>query len=341
LFANDREKAQEKQGDALRVCGIPPILNAGEGLSMNDDIILRTVNLGKRFGRRWAVRNLNLEVRRGEVFGFLGPNGAGKSTTIRMLLSLIRPTEGDVELFGRSLRGHRGEILARLGGLVERADFYLYLSGRRNLELIASMIRNIPARAVDEALEVVGLSDRGADRVKTYSHGMKQRLGIAQALLGKPEMVILDEPTSGLDPQGIKDVRNLIRRLALERRTTVFLSSHLLNEIEQTATSMAIINDGALVVQGKVRELLASGEHVLRVAAEPAELALTILHGLPFVRDPAVTDGWISVHCEPHHAADVVRALVGAGVAVHAAVPRRSLEEYFLTITEGAGGRRP
>jgi ABC-2 type transport system ATP-binding protein len=308
---------------------------------MNDDIILRTVNLGKRFGRRWAVRNLNLEVRRGEVFGFLGPNGAGKSTTIRMLLSLIRPTEGDVELFGRSLRTHRREILARIGGLVERADFYLYLSARRNLELIASMIGNVPRGAVDEALEAVGLADRGGDRVKTYSHGMKQRLGIAQALLGNPDMVILDEPTSGLDPQGIKDVRDLIRRLSRDHHTTVFLSSHLLHEIEQTATSMAIINEGTLVVQGDARGLLASGDHVLRIAADPEDLALNILRGLPFVRDPVAAEGWISVRCEPHHAADLVRALVAAGVAVRAAVPRRSLEEYFLAITEGAGGRRP
>ena len=227
------------------------------------------------------MHELNLIVPRGEVFGFLGPNGAGKSTTIRMFLSLITPTSGRVELFGKTLHRHRAEALARVGGLVERADFYLYLSARRNLEIVAALTGKIDTKKIDAVLKIVGLLERAGDKVKTFSHGMKQRLGIAQALLGDPEFIILDEPTTGLDPIGIKEVRDLIRRLSAERSITVFLSSHLLNEIEQTATSMAIINAGKLVVQGKVKELLDEQEGLVRIDARPVEEALRIISETP------------------------------------------------------------
>ena len=162
---------------------------------MPGDVVLQTVDLGKKYGERWAVRGLNLSVRRGDIFGFLGPNGAGKSTTIRMILSLIKPSAGSVELFGLPLRENRGAVLARIGGLVERADFYLYLSARRNLEIIADLMGGVSSSAIIEVLETVGLASRAGDRVKSYSHGMKQRLGLAAALLGSPELVVLDEPT--------------------------------------------------------------------------------------------------------------------------------------------------
>ena len=241
---------------------------------MASDPVLQAFNLSKRFKSRWAVHELNLTVPRGEVFGFLGPNGAGKSTTIRMFLTLITPTSGRVELFGKPLHRHRAEILARVGGLVERADFYLYLTARRNLEIIAGLIGSTSSKKIDAVLDIVGLLDRAGDKVKTYSHGMKQRLGIGQALLGDPEFIILDEPTSGLDPIGIKEVRELIRQLSTEQSITVFLSSHLLSEIEQTATSMAIINAGRLVVQGKVKELLEEREGIVRIDARPKEQVL-------------------------------------------------------------------
>ncbi len=303
---------------------------------MNGETILQTFDLGKKYGRRWAVQSLNLRVLRGEVFGFLGPNGAGKSTTIRMLLSLIRPTTGRVELFGRSLLSHRSAVLGRIGGLVESADFYLYLTGRRNLEIVAGLKGGVKPGAIDEALAVVGLSGRGDERVKTYSHGMKQRLGIAQALLDGPEFVILDEPTSGLDPQGIKEVRDLIKKLSSQLGITIFLSSHLLGEIEQTATSMAIINRGSLVVQGVVHELLNSAENSLRVHAEPLDTAAAILRGLPFVRECTLRDDHLDVKMPFDRTGEANSSLVAAGVRVNALVPRRSLEEYFLAITEGA-----
>jgi ABC-type multidrug transport system ATPase subunit len=303
---------------------------------MHDEPILQTFNLSKRYKKRWAVRDLNLTVRRGEIFGFLGPNGAGKSTTIRMILSLVKPTAGRVELFGKPLHRNRASVLKRAGGLVEAADFYLYLPARRNLEIVAALRGDHSSGDIDRVLDIVGLLGRAGDAVKTYSHGMKQRLGIAQALLGNPELVVLDEPTSGLDPQGIKEVRELIQRLSQAGTVTVFLSSHLLSEIEQTATSMAIINQGSLVVQGSVAELLASGPSVIRFDARPRDRALEILKASPLVDTATVVEPYIQCSVRREAAAALTRDLVESGIAVHAVIPRRSLEEYFLSITEGA-----
>ncbi len=308
---------------------------------MGDTIVLQTHALGKRFNGRWAVRDLNLSVRRGDIFGFLGPNGAGKSTTIRMILSLITPTAGSVELFGKPLRRHRSEVLARVGGLVERPDFYLYLSARRNLEIIGSLMGGVSRTAIDEVLATVGLSERGKDRVKTYSHGMKQRLGIAQALLRNPEFIVLDEPTSGLDPQGIKEVRDLILTLSSRHAITIFLSSHLLSEIEQTATSMAIINAGTLVVQGGVQELLAGGESSVRIEVDRPEAAAALLATFSYVREVRRDGDALDLSMSPRDAGRLNTSLVGAGFEVRALVPKRSLEEYFLSITEGASDVGP
>ena len=226
--------------------------------------------------------NLDFELGEGEIFGFLGPNGAGKSTTIRMMLALIKPDAGDIEIFGKSILSFRNMALNGVGALIEEPAFYKNLSAKRNLHMLADL-ENIPGKRIHEVLEIVGLSDRGEDKVKTYSHGMKQRLGIAQALLSSPELLILDEPTTGLDPHGMKEVRELIKNLALEG-ITIFLSSHLLHEVEQVCTSMAIINQGKMVTMGKVDELL--GEHNLLTAeirAEPLEKARTILSKLEWI----------------------------------------------------------
>jgi ABC-2 type transport system ATP-binding protein len=308
---------------------------------MSDTPILVTHALGKRFGKRWAVDAVHLEVHRGDIFGFLGPNGAGKSTTIRMLLTLIRPTTGTMTLFGEPLtQRHRG-ALARVGGMVERPDFYLYLSARRNLEIVGSVRGGATRRDIDEVLDIVGLLDRAGDRVKTYSHGMKQRLAIAQALLGRPEFVLLDEPTNGLDPQGIKEVRDLVRRLSTERGMTVFLSSHLLGEIEHTATRMAIINRGRLIVQGGVRDLLAEGGLRLHVSASPPEKAFAVMAAVPGLTGLRLEEGEIRCTAPDDAIPAVTRRLVEAGVEVRAVVPRRSLEEYFLHLTEGASDVAP
>jgi ABC-2 type transport system ATP-binding protein len=302
---------------------------------MPDEIILETTGLGKRYKRRWAVSDLNLAVRRGDVFGFLGPNGAGKSTTIRMILTLVKPTTGGVRLFGGDALRRR-DVLRRVGGLVERPDFYLYLSARRNLEVVSALRGQTDRRHIEEVLDIVGLLPRADDAVKTFSHGMKQRLGIAQALLGYPDLVILDEPTSGLDPQGIKEVRELIRRLALERSMTIFLSSHLLHEIEQTATHMAIINNGSTVVQGAVERLLSDGSPVVTLQASPVDEARRVAAGFPGVTGLEMDGRTIRFSLDRAAIPSLARRLVEEGVEIEAISPRRSLEEYFLAITEGA-----
>ncbi|MFN0156467.1 MAG: ABC transporter ATP-binding protein [Bacteroidota bacterium] len=308
---------------------------------MSAELILQTIDLGKRYKKRWAARGVNLRVHKGDVFGFLGPNGAGKSTTIRMLLSLIAPTTGRVELFGKDIKSNRQAVLSRVGGLVERADFYLYLSAQRNMEIVAGLMGGDKRASIARALEIVGLADRRHDRVKTYSHGMKQRLGIAQALIGNPEIVILDEPTTGLDPQGIKEVRELVRKLSVEQGITIFLSSHLLAEIEHTATSMAIINHGELVVQGKVSDLLNASTNAVRVDARPLDKAEEIIRTLSFAGDMVRRDRFLDVNMPFEKSSALNHALVTAGVEVHALIPRRSLEEYFLSITEGMSDVTP
>ncbi len=301
---------------------------------MNDpEIILQTRQLNKRYGKRLAVQDLDLEVLRGDIYGFLGPNGAGKSTTIRMVLSLIAPTSGSIRLFGREVNGNR-EALARVGGLVERPDFYLYLSALKNMEIVSALYGAVDRKRIMEVLDIVGLADRAHDRVKSYSHGMKQRLGIAQALVADPELLILDEPTNGLDPQGMKEVRELILRLNREHGMTVFLSSHLLHEIEQVATRMCILHRGKLVVQGAVRELLNRERVAVRIQADPMERTLELLQGMEWVSDPVRQDDYIACSVAEADLARTNAGLISAGAAVSSFAPRRSLEDYFLGITE-------
>ena len=301
---------------------------------MTGETILQTRNLGKQYKRRWAVHHLDLEVHRGDVFGFLGPNGAGKSTTIRMLLSLIRPTEGEVFLFGRSLDKEREKALESIGGIVEKPDFYGYLSAYRNLEIIGALNGGTTKKRMEEVLSLVGLSSRARDKVKTYSHGMKQRLGIAQSLLSDPEFVILDEPTSGLDPQGMKEIRDLIHHLAADQNKTVFLSSHLLNEVEMVANRMAVINQGELVIQGEVGTLLEKGEKSVAVRGRPLEKLRSVLSGYRGI-GKVVEKGEEFVVSMPFEGIpELARTLLREQIDIEALIPRRSLEEYFLSITE-------
>jgi ABC-2 type transport system ATP-binding protein len=301
---------------------------------MNDpDLPLATTHLGKRYGSRSAVSDLNLTVYRGDIYGFLGPNGAGKSTTIRMALSLVSPTEGTVALFGRDVAEHRS-VLRQVGGLVERPDFYLYLSARKNLEIIGALYGRVDMRRINEVLDIVGLLDRADDRVKTWSHGMKQRLGIAQALLSQPELLILDEPTNGLDPQGMKEVRELLRSLNRDLGFTIILSSHLLHEIEQVATRMCILHQGRLIVEGRVDELLDRDHVTVRIAVDELDTALSLLQHLPWIRNARAVDDHIFCDILDTDLARSNAALVNAGLAVSSFAPRRSLEEYFLSITD-------
>lgn len=308
---------------------------------MSAAAILETEALTKSYGARRVVDNLQLEVREGDVFGFLGPNGAGKSTTIRMILDLVRPSSGTVRLFGTTMARDRRGILARVGALVERADFYGYLDGLTNLKLLLRQAGLPDNGRAAEVLELVGLAGRGGDKVRTYSHGMKQRLGIAQALLGRPQFVLLDEPTTGLDPLGMKEVRELLRDLAQRFGITVFLSSHLLSEVEQVCTRIAILHHGRLVAQGAVDEL-GRGEHdvVDVTCVDPVETLLRELGALTGVRDVETRGDSVRVTLPRDATPAMTQHLVERGLRVSAVVPVRSLEEYFLRITEESSGDR-
>lgn len=296
-------------------------------------VILSVKNLSKSFGKRKAVDSLSFEIRAGEIFGFLGPNGAGKSTAIRAMLSLIKPDSGDIEIFGKSIRKYRNSALQEVGALVERPDFYEYLSAYKNLSLLAAMDK-VSKERILEVLEVVGLADRAKDKVRAFSQGMKQRLGIAQALLSKPKLLILDEPTNGLDPRGMKEVRDLILKLA-EEGITILLSSHLLHEIEQICTTMAIINLGKLIKIGSVHDLLnESDTFITEITAEPVVKAKTTLESLEYVSNVVESSGTLKVRIANKDLSQLTRDLVNANVDVSAIIPRTSLEDYFLSLTD-------
>jgi ABC-2 type transport system ATP-binding protein len=306
--------------------------------------ILVTESLVKSYGRRRVVDGVNLDVQEGDVFGFLGPNGAGKSTTIRMMLDLVRPTAGSITVFGRSLARDRRAVLSQVGALVERPDFYLYLDALTNLRLLLRQA-GLPDRGrARELLHLVGLGDRGHDKVKTYSHGMRQRLGIAQTLLGQPRLIILDEPTTGLDPRGMKEVRELLLHLARDQGITVFLSTHLLAEVEQICSRVAIIQRGRLVAQGSVTDLVRGENDTVDVTPAPltdadragADLlarAVAAAEAFPGTRAAAVHEDRVRVTLVRGAQAALNAHLVRAGVGVAALVPVRSLEEYFLRVT--------
>ncbi|HEY4150942.1 MAG TPA: ABC transporter ATP-binding protein [Chitinophagaceae bacterium] len=297
--------------------------------------VIQVSHLSKQFRDIHAVDDLSFTVNEADIYGFLGQNGAGKSTTIRMLLTLIAPSAGGIELFGMDLRTHRKEILRQVGAVIERPDLYKYLSGLENLSLFAKMSGLHTSRAqLMEQLERVGLSDRAKSRVKTYSQGMKQRLGIAIALVHDPQLIILDEPTNGLDPQGIADMRNLILHLSRHLNKTVLVSSHLLSEIEQIASRMLIIDKGRKVAEGTVQEMLDPAKTVVEVqvlhVAESVEKIKKSAWGasLQQVRTESIV---LQLHRD--QVTQLNRDLVMMGVAVTGLQPRNSLEDYFLSLT--------
>lgn len=307
-----------------------------EGNILNVENIIEIKNLSKQFKEVRAVSNLDINVHRGDVFGFLGPNGAGKSTTIRMLLSLISPTGGNIKIFGLPLEKYRISILKKIGAIVEKPDFYAYISAYKNLELLGKLNgTDISKNKIMSILELVGLEKRYNSKVKTFSHGMKQRLGIAQALLHDPELIILDEPTTGLDPQGMKEIRELIIHLSRDRKKTLFLSSHILHEVELVANRMVIINRGSTVVEGYVDELLNSGNLKVTLIAEEPDSAISIIRNSQWGSklDSTANNKFIFT-LQPEEPAALNKYLVDNGVMVNALIPMRSLEEYFLNITE-------
>jgi ABC-type multidrug transport system ATPase subunit len=292
------------------------------------ETIVTTRELTKRYGDRLAVDRVNLTVRRGEVYGFLGPNGAGKTTTLRMLLGLVRPTGGEARVLGH--RPGTPAALARIGALVEGPGFYPYLSGRDNLRVLARYAR-LDDVAVEAALELVDLTGRAGDRFKSYSLGMKQRLGVAAALLGDPELLILDEPTNGLDPTGMADMRDLIRSLA-DQGQTVMLSSHLLGEVEQICDRVGVIAGGRLLTESTVADL--RGQATILIRAEPLVTAREVVVGMVGGDRVSSVDGELRLAVGADRAAEVTRNLVLAGVAVSEIRPvERTLEDAFFEMT--------
>jgi ABC-2 type transport system ATP-binding protein len=307
--------------------------------------ILTTHALTKRFGDLLAVDGLDMEVCAGDVFGFLGPNGAGKTTVIRLVLGLIHPTDGYADVCGYRVPGQLQGALRHVGGFVDDPTFYPLMSARRNLRLLGSMTGPVSEERIDEVLDIVALRDRAGDAVGGFSHGMKQRLGIAQALLHNPDLIVLDEPTSGLDPRGMKDVRELIRDLGAAG-TTVFLSSHLLHEVEQVCNRAVILDKGRVVVQGPVSELRPQSD-AIKVLTGDQGRAAEVLRGQFGAAGVSEDEGYLVVQADEDAVPELVRHLVADGVDVRAVVPapEQGLEDFFLELTrddagEPARGRR-
>jgi ABC-2 type transport system ATP-binding protein len=304
---------------------------------VNDSQSVSARGLVKVYGELVAVDHVDLTVEKGDVFGYLGPNGAGKTTSLRMLLGLIRPTEGSIRLFGRDPHVVGAKALDGVAGFVEGPTFYPYLTARRNLRLLAAYddgdLRSKRSR-IEELLELVELRDRGDDKVGGYSHGMRQRLGIAAALLRDPKLLLLDEPTTGLDPAGMRDMRDLVRRLASEG-ITVLLSSHLLGEVEELCNRVAIIRKGRIVYEGQLQDLLATASTGYRLRSPEPDRARALLLNQPGVRDVVGADGALRFQADEDAVAALSIALGQARIGVTALVPETaSLEELFLGMTE-------
>lgn len=297
--------------------------------------VIEVEQLSKRFSDFTAVDNLSFTVYQGDVYGFLGQNGAGKSTTIRMLLTLIQPSSGSIRIFGEDIQSGRSRILSKTGAVIERPDLYKYLTAKENLAVFARLSGIKPTDSLlMRKLDEVGLADRAHSKVRTFSQGMKQRLGIAVAMVHDPALIVLDEPTNGLDPQGIADMRKLIISLSRDHGKTVLVSSHLLSEMEQVASRMIIIDRGRKMVEGEVKDLLDPAHVLLEIDTLDQEASLNWIR----------SSRWASLDCQLHHGSiqlkmdrkdisDFSRELVGSGADIVAINPRNSLEEYFLTIT--------
>lgn len=303
-------------------------------MSATAEKIVEVKHLVKHYGKFKAVEDVSFDVYRGDVFGFLGPNGAGKSTTIRTMLSLIRPTAGELNLFGKSLSTDRNYILRRIGCIVEKPDFYKYLSAQKNIELFARISGiNVNKKKIQEIIEFVGLKGREKDRVSGFSHGMKQRLGIAQTLIHDPELIILDEPTTGLDPQGIIDIRNLILQLKNERNKTVVLSSHILSEIELIANRLVIINKGKSLVQGSVKDLLNAQELIVSFSVDQVDKAKNILETNGKLHHISSTEAHaLLLHISQDEIPVVNKLFCDNGILVFSIESKRKLEDYFLKL---------
>ncbi|MFJ7186095.1 ABC transporter ATP-binding protein [Lysinibacillus xylanilyticus] len=298
------------------------------------EYIVQTEKLSKSFGKEQAVSNINLKIRKGEIYGFLGPNGAGKTTTIRMLLGLMKPSSGTIKIFQKDLKKERINILAKVGSLVENPSYYPHLTAYENLEALRKIL-GVPKSRIDEVLEIVRLKDAADKKVKGFSLGMKQRLGIAASLLHNPELLILDEPTNGLDPSGIIEIRNLIKRLPEEYGMTIIISSHLLSEIDQMATQVGIVTKGKMIFQDSIEAMrrFAQPKVVIKVSDSEKGWRSLVANG---IKAEHKDDRILFDECSDEKVAHIVQILVQEGVSVYRVEEeKRSLEEIFLQMTTG------
>ena len=294
--------------------------------------LVKVSGLSKSFKSFKALDNVSFKVFKNDVFGFLGPNGAGKSTSLRCMLSLIKPDSGSVEIFGKPLNKNRSEILKNIGSIIEKPDFYTYLSAKKNLELIARVSgKNVSSSEILDIIDFVGLNGRESSKFKTFSHGMKQRLGIAQALMHNPELIILDEPTTGLDPQGIIDIRNLILKLSQQQGKTVILSSHQLSEIELIANRMVIINKGKTVIEGKVSELLNNEEMLVKIQVDKPKKCLEIIKAsFDQISEAKVMEEEVEMVMNPKLIPEINELITKNNIRVFSIEQKKKLEDYFI-----------
>lgn len=299
--------------------------------------VIEVKQLSKQYKNIKAVDALSFTVNKGDVYGFLGQNGAGKSTTIRMLLTLIQPTEGEINLFGLKLNTHRNEILRNIGAVIEKPDVYKYLSAYNNLKLFARMSGiHTSDKQLMQQLNMVGLKDRAHDKVNTFSQGMKQRLGIAVALVHNPHLIILDEPTNGLDPQGIADIRNLILHLSREMNKTLLISSHLLSEMEQVATRLLIIDKGRKLVEGAATELFDPSQTLVELQTLDNEAAISIIRNSSWQNTlQAKRSNSVLLKMHRNDIPDFHNWLAQQNIRLMSLQPKHSLEDYFLQVTSG------
>ena len=292
-------------------------------------------DLRKAFGHVNALNGLSFTVNRGDIYGFLGPNGSGKSSTIRILLSLVRPDSGTVNLFEQSLQQARRQILPRIGALIERPDFYGHLSAFKNLELLSRYSPvHLSKSRIMETIALVGLADRAGDKVKAYSDGMKQRLGIAQALMHGPELIILDEPFNSLDPQGVKDIRELIVTLNREHGITVLISSHKLDEIEKVATRMVMIDKGRTIAEGQVLDLINAGTTSIKIKVRSPVAAKDILTESNLeISKIEFDEMFLTVYSNKNNIPEIIDTLSSAGIRIYSVTDNHSLEQLFLSLT--------
>ncbi|MBP9099023.1 MAG: ABC transporter ATP-binding protein [Ferruginibacter sp.] len=297
-------------------------------------VIVEVNNLSKNFNQIKAVNDLSFSVHQGDIYGFLGQNGAGKSTTIRMMLTLIKPGSGEIKIFGKELLANRHEILQQTGAIIERPDMYKYLSAYDNLSIFAKLSGlKVTRKLIMDRLQQVGLADRSKSKVRTFSQGMKQRLGIAIALVHDPKLIILDEPTNGLDPQGIADMRNLILSLSREMGKTVIVSSHLLSEIELIANRMIIINKGRKIVEGEVSALLDPSNTIVQLETTDDTATFNKLKNTEWASRAVLTSKYIQLTINKMEIPRMVETLSEIKAGIIAIKPRHSLEDYFLSLT--------